>query len=176
MPTSCKIAYACLVLACSRLQHCQDRGINSNLQNAAVFEITIFAGFVVVSALPNDSKYVSPASTRAASPMGSRGGSFTAKGGPTKSNQSDQSAQSAAAPADTADSASPGDDALHMHTEHSKQACSQCAGCHANTCGEPGNSMSSAWPDHKGIQQMGQKVCRCHVQPMLVLTGLIAHL
>ena len=62
------------------------------------------AGFVVVSALPNDSRYVSPASTRAASPMGSRGGSFTAKGAPTKSSQSDQSAQSTAAPADTADS------------------------------------------------------------------------
>ena len=47
--------------------------------------------------------------------MGSRGGSFTAKGGPTKSSQSDQSAQSTGAPADTADSASPGDTALHLH-------------------------------------------------------------
>ena len=58
----------------------------------------------MVSALPNDSRYVSPASTRAASPMGSRGESFTAKGAPTKSSQSDQSAQSTGAPADTADS------------------------------------------------------------------------
>lgn len=77
------------------------------------------AGFVVVSALPNDSRYVSPASTRAASPMGSRGGSFTAQEAPTKSSQSDQSAQSTGAPADTADS-SPGDAASvhcvrHMH-------------------------------------------------------------
>ena len=58
----------------------------------------------MVSALPNDSRYVSPASTRAASPMGSRGGSFTAKGTPNKSSQSDQSAQSTGAPADSADS------------------------------------------------------------------------
>lgn len=63
-----------------------------------------FAGFVVVSALPNDSRYVSPASTRAASPTGSRGGSFTAKGAPSKSSQSDQSAHSPGGPADTADS------------------------------------------------------------------------
>lgn len=78
------------------------------------------AGFVVVSALPNDSRYVSPASTRAASPMGSRGGSFTAKEAPTKSSQSDQSAQSTGAPADTADSstgdaASVSDCVRHMH-------------------------------------------------------------
>ncbi|KAL3162274.1 hypothetical protein ABBQ32_009966 [Trebouxia sp. C0010 RCD-2024] len=61
-------------------------------------------GFVVVSALPNDSRYVSPASTRAASPMGSRGGSFTGKAAHTKSSQSDQSAHSPDGPADTADS------------------------------------------------------------------------
>ena len=68
----------------------------------------VCAGFVVVSALPNDSRYVSPASTRAASPMGSRGGSFTAKGAPAKSSQSDQSAQSTGPPNDTADSATSG--------------------------------------------------------------------
>lgn len=57
-----------------------------------------------MSALPNDSRYVSPASTRAASPMGSRGGSFTGKAAHTKSSQSDQSAHSPDGPADTADS------------------------------------------------------------------------
>lgn len=58
----------------------------------------------MVSALPNDSRYVSPASTRAASPSGSRGGSFTAKGAPAKSSQSDQSTHSPGDATDTADS------------------------------------------------------------------------
>lgn len=68
------------------------------------------AGFVVVSALANDSQYVSPASTKAPSPMGSRGGSFTGtpRPGPAMSGPSDQSAQSTGRPADTGDTASSG--------------------------------------------------------------------
>ena len=76
----------------------------------------------MVSALPNDSRYVSPASTRAASPMGSRGGSFTAKGAPTKGSQSDQSAQSTGAPADTADS-STGNAVFHLSVPCEARSC-----------------------------------------------------
>jgi len=67
-------------------------------------------GFVVVSALPNDSRYVSPASTRAPSPMGSRAESFTAgtKGTPAKSGLSDQSVQSTGMAPDAGDTASSG--------------------------------------------------------------------
>ena len=75
------------------------------------------AGFVVVSALPNDSRYVSPASTTAPSPMGSRGGSFTTqgqgqRGTPMKSglsNQSAQSAQSTGRASDFGDTAASGE-------------------------------------------------------------------
>jgi len=67
-------------------------------------------GFVVVSALPNDSRYVSPASTRAPSPMGSRAESFTAgtKGTPAKSGLSDQSVHSTGMAPDAGDTASSG--------------------------------------------------------------------
>jgi len=63
-----------------------------------------------VSALPNDSRYVSPASTRAPSPMGSRAESFTAgtKGTPAKSGLSDQSVQSTGMAPDAGDTASSG--------------------------------------------------------------------
>lgn len=88
-----------------------------------------------MSALPNDSRYVSPASTRAASPTGSRGGSFTTKGVPAKSSQSDQSAQSTGAPADTADSSTgdamlpPSDACGHTHPQ--VELCIACKFGHA---------------------------------------------
>ena len=72
-------------------------------------------GFMVVSALPNDSQYVSPASTKAPSPMASRGGSFTGtpRPGPAMSGPSDQSEQSTGRPADTGDTASSGERVHH---------------------------------------------------------------
>lgn len=84
--------------------------------NAADWDDFQDEGFVVVSALPNDSRYVSPASTTAPSPMGSRGGSFTTqgqaqRGTPMKSglsNQSAQSAQSTGRASDFGDTASSG--------------------------------------------------------------------
>lgn len=83
---------------------------------------------MVVSALPNDRQYVSPASTKAPSPMGSRGGSFTGtpRPGPALSGPSDQSAQSTGRPADTGDTASSGENRLNVftgsHTSYTKAA------------------------------------------------------
>jgi len=82
----------------------------------------------VVSALPNDSRYVSPASTRAPSPMGSRAESFTAgtKGTPAKSGLSDQSVQSTGVPPDAGDTASSGVLSSFM-AKHADGCCCACS-------------------------------------------------
>ena len=84
------------------------------------------AGFVVVSALPNDSRYVSPASTRGPSPIGSRAESFTGGNNnatPGKSGHSDQSVQSTEKAADNGDSAASGGHSECSHQQGGRAVC-----------------------------------------------------